>query len=135
MTRIDPERPPEEIAPDPRRVHLEPDVLPVGRLVGTLIGTAAITALCVVLSWGLMRLFESQLARPVTPISADARPPELFYNPIGLERPAPRLAEEAECALASYGWVDRDRGLVQIPIERAFDVALVLSGAPTVRHP
>jgi hypothetical protein len=38
------------------------------------------------------------------------------------------LAEE-NAALATYGWVDRDAGIVRIPIERAMEL-LVLRGLP-----
>jgi hypothetical protein len=35
-----------------------------------------------------------------------------------------RLADEQRAELGRYGWVDRDQGLVSIPIERAFELML-----------
>jgi hypothetical protein len=47
--------------------------------------------------------------------------PALQANPAADLR-AMRLAEEA--TLHSYGWIDRDRGVIRIPIERAIDLTL-----------
>jgi hypothetical protein len=40
------------------------------------------------------------------------------------------LAKKQEKALASYGWIDRQAGVVHIPIERAIDLVLE-QGLPT----
>jgi hypothetical protein len=37
------------------------------------------------------------------------------------ERPAANLNRRKEAELESYGWVDRARGIVRIPIERAME--------------
>lgn len=41
-----------------------------------------------------------------------------------------KLRASEEAALHSYGWVDRDHGVVHIPIDRAMDL-LAQSGLPT----
>jgi hypothetical protein len=61
------------------------------------------------------------------------QPPRLMT--VDQTAPAPRLQaapvrdyqeylNEQERELSTYGWVNRDRGIVRIPIERAMDVAL-----------
>ena len=58
-------------------------------------------------------------------------PPEPRLEPYPL---APRLklrAEEEE-TLTSYGWVDKNRGLVRLPIERAMEL-LVQRGLPPAK--
>jgi hypothetical protein len=42
--------------------------------------------------------------------------------------------EHDERVLESYGWVDRDRGIVRVPITVAFDVYLARRPAPVARR-
>jgi hypothetical protein len=42
-------------------------------------------------------------------------------TPIGEDRPAENLKRRKLQELETYGWVDRDRGIVHIPIDRAMD--------------
>lgn len=41
-----------------------------------------------------------------------------------------RLRDREDAALGRYGWVDREAGIVRIPIERAMDL-LLERGLPT----
>jgi len=51
-------------------------------------------------------------------------------TPFGL-MPAPELQGRADRArLESFGWVDRDAGVLHIPIQEAFDLYLKRSEAP-----
>lgn len=74
--------------------------------------------------WGLFKVFEVRTARqdpPLPPLSRGAGPhppptPRLQTRPIeDLKRS--RAGEEAQ--LTGYSWVDRQAGIVRIPIDRA----------------
>jgi hypothetical protein len=60
-----------------------------------------------------------------------------FPNPRLQKNPADDLvrmkAEEHE-RITSYGWVDRDKGIARIPVDRAMDI-LARSGLPRVAAP
>jgi hypothetical protein len=64
------------------------------------------------------RLAQEREAMPGTPLQVDA-PNELRQM---------RAAEQA--ALNSYGWVDKDAGIVRIPVDRAMEI-LTKKGLPT----
>jgi hypothetical protein len=76
-------------------------------------------------SAGALRL----LARPSVPARASALPPEprLQTDPAGDLR---RLRAEEDAALGSYGWVDRARGVIRVPVARAMAL-LLRRGLPT----
>ncbi len=70
---------------------------------------------------------------PMVAASLARTPPEPRLEPYPL---APRLklrAEEEEI-LTSYGWVDKTRGLVRLPIEQAMEL-LVQRGLPQAAAP
>jgi hypothetical protein len=74
---------------------------------------------------------EDRKLSPMIAASLARTPPEPRLEPYPL---APRLklrAEEEEI-LTSYGWVDKDRGLVRVPIDRAMDL-LVQRGLPPAK--
>ena len=90
-------------------------------------------------AWALMRGFESREA------AADRLPPALVRDRGARVPPEPRLrtAPRADLAelraaeervLETYGWVDRQRGIARIPIERAMDI-VAKRGVPDVRAP
>ena len=87
----------------------------------------------------LMRGFERRAAHADRqaaqsgPVPAVARPQAYFPQPREQISPSEELKtfrarENAE--LNSYGWVDRDAGIVRIPIDRAMDI-LMERGLPT----
>jgi hypothetical protein len=49
---------------------------------------------------------------------------EIRAEPFDLPHPRPNLAAEKRRILQSYGWVDRPRGLVHLPIDVAFGLML-----------
>jgi len=91
-------------------------------------GTALVT-------YGIFKLFVA----PVVP-GAEQRPgitvplpPPPAPNPA--LQPSPRLdlrkwREEEDEAMNSYGWVDRKKGIVRIPVDRAMDL-IAQKGLPT----
>jgi hypothetical protein len=122
-----------------RRVHeghegTDADVGALARLALLLI----VVTLVVVAS--MLFLFRRIVSREA---ASDAVPSPLAASPAPFEGPRLEVGpEEAlrnrrireEEVLASYGWVDRERGVVRIPIERAKEL-LVERGLPSTRNP
>jgi hypothetical protein len=104
------------------------------RVVGALtIGIVALGLVGVVSSYLLFGYFSARATRadrPPSPVG-DARPtppgPRLQTDPYS---DYARLRADEEAMLHSYDWVDRDLGLVRIPVERAMAV-LAERGLPT----
>lgn len=96
------------------------------------VALAVIIVAVLLVAYALFQRFQTEesRARPLpSPLSYTQEPtpePRLEVNP-GVELKALR-AEEDE-ALKSYGWIDRDRGIVRMPIDRAIDV-LAEKGLP-----
>ncbi|MGC8667737.1 MAG: hypothetical protein ACP5VE_06465 [Chthonomonadales bacterium] len=95
-------------------------------------GTALVT-------YGIFKLFVA----PVVPGAEQSPgltaplPPPPAPNPA--LQPAPRLdlkkwREDEDAAMNSYGWVDRRKGIVRIPVERAMDL-LAAGGLPVKQAP
>jgi len=57
-------------------------------------------------------------ARPANPMPPD---PRLQDDPAG---DLARMRAEEQKALDGYGWVDRDRGVVSVPIEKAMEIVV-----------
>jgi hypothetical protein len=80
---------------------------------------------------GMERLFDYLAAReasrsePASPLAASRRdaPPEPRLQTEPLED-LQALREREQSALDGYGWVDREQGIVRIPIERALELTL-----------
>jgi hypothetical protein len=78
------------------------------------------------LVWGLFLYFSEQAARRGATVAGLTQqtlppPPRLQTNPRGdlLE-----LREAEDRALTTYGWVDRNAGVVRIPIEQAMKLTV-----------
>lgn len=94
-----------------------------------LIFAAGLTATLLLVMWGMALMFHyfgatQSLGPPASPF-ADVRTlppqPRLQVEPrLDLEQ----LRRGEEAMLHSYGWVDRNSGVVHIPIERAMDLLL-----------
>jgi hypothetical protein len=110
-------------------LHQEEDVLPMWQVLAAMALTLAISAVLVVWAVSATRGHEAELRasrafpeRWLGPRHMVARVREdLFGEQRGASFNAQQRAE-----LESYGWVDRARGVVHVPVERAID--LVVSG-------
>jgi hypothetical protein len=73
-------------------------------------------------------LAEDRKLPPMIAASLARTPPEprLEAHP---RAPRVRLRAEEDAILTTYGWVDKDRGLVRVPIDRAMEL-LVARGLP-----
>ena len=96
------------------------------------IGVVMAVGLAVVITSLFVHYRELQHARQETPVPRLARERESMPEP-RLQVDAPnelrqmRAAEEA--ALNSYGWVDKEAGVVKIPVDRAMEI-LAKKGLP-----
>jgi hypothetical protein len=97
------------------------------------IGLCALAVVSFVLVWGFFRFLESQHGGPVPPtglnVTANALPPQprLQQTPIGDLK---EMLDAQDKLLQTYGWVDRQHGVVRVPISRAIDL-LAQRGLPS----
>ena len=97
------------------------------------IGLALVIGTVVVVSYGLFNYFyrtETRRRPPPSPLSYGVEPPP---EPRLLTKPGADLAAmraEEDQILGSYGWIDRERGIVRVPIDRAI-MLLAQKGLPT----
>jgi hypothetical protein len=90
-------------------------------------GLLAVTLVVMGLMWGVAVLLKGSLARkdPAPPALAEAREarvppgPNLQPNPTA-DLAAFRAAEDAE--LATWAWVDREKAVARVPVERALEI-------------
>lgn len=78
-------------------------------------------------AYGLLALFHDETGRPLAPID---RPPTAMPSPALSSAPAQDLAAlraRKHAMLHEYAWIDRDRGIVRIPIERATSLLIARS--------
>jgi hypothetical protein len=109
----------------------ERDLVPGRAIAGISVGVIAATVAGVLVAWGILRCD----ARDVEDERLSARPGEVIEEVNAMERALFQLEAQglemnarAAAYLSSYGWVDRDRGLVRIPIHAAFRVLLERQG-------
>ncbi len=97
------------------------------------------TGFVLVLMWLLLRSFEAreaQQAQPMYPLAAEQEnrvPPEPRLQTNPREDLADLRARE-DALLHSYGWVDRNAGVVRIPIDDAIKLTLE-RGLPSRQEP
>jgi len=112
--------------------HEQTDVR-VGLLAKLGIGLMVLTVVVILAVLGLFRSVVSREARLEVPRSPLAASPTTYAGPElqGIPRVElqERLAVEREF-LMSYGWIDRESGVVRIPIEQAIDL-LAARGLPS----
>ncbi len=112
-----------------RHEESDVDVWAIGRFV---IAMIAVVAVALGLLFGLFRYFESISGgmKPVADehVNAGKRPPQphLEEKPV-VDLRKIRAAEDK--ALSSYGWIDKEHGVVRIPVARAIDL-LTQRGLP-----
>jgi hypothetical protein len=61
----------------------------------------------------------ARLDTPRSPLSVSQEPPPGPRLEVNLDQALRELRAEEETVLHSYGWVDRDAGIVRLPIDRA----------------
>jgi hypothetical protein len=116
------------VADNPPVTHEETDVN-IGAILAFAAALVAVAIVVHLLIWVLFRVFEARAARPTTveyPLAVqqeDRLPPEprLQTNP---REDLRELRDSEEQVLTTYGWVDRNGGVVRIPIEDAMRLAI-----------
>ena len=90
--------------------------------------TAGILAATIVASalaaFGAIAFFHHEIGRPLAPIDA---PPAAMPSPPLQREPSRDLAAlraEKRAILDEYAWIDRDKGIVRIPIDRAMSLLI-----------
>ncbi len=120
--------------PELRHERTDADVWALSKFAISLL-LACIASLAFV--FGLFRYFESKyggvLPRATQSLGLDARklPPAPQLELTEKEDLAAQLSAERQI-LSSYGWVDREHGIVRIPIDRAID--LLAASHPAARQ-
>ena len=104
----------------------EEDRVPVATILVVTIGTIVFGVLLCVWAWGTLFVRQGQLRpgrvfteKKLGPPHTVAGVREHVFN--GVDESGARLAAQ-RLELQSYKWVDRDKGIVAIPIERAIDL-------------
>lgn len=109
-------------------VFQEPDRLPRVLLLRIALGTVVVgLSLCIV-AYLLLRARE-QMLRPSSSLSdaslpAPHRVGQVRQELFTIAAPKPTPLEEQAQAIEQYGWVDRGRGIVRVPIEVGMDLVL-----------
>lgn len=90
------------------------------------IALTVLVAIVYVLMWWLFNVFErEQASRETTPVVVN--PPAPIPEPrlqISFEGDLQELRRQENEILTTYRWVDRDKGVARIPVERAMQVFL-----------
>ena len=127
-----PDKPVKRDKPDksPRGPAHESSDADVGVVLKFGLGLVTLTILVLVSTWWLYGFLAGPSPGEALPSALPPRPrtaaPPLQISP-GLDLEAIR-AEETEL-LSTYGWIDRERGIVRVPIDRAMEL-LLERGAP-----
>ena len=115
------------------RFRQEPDRSANARLAMVLLLIMMVFAIGTVWAYGILTRRE----RVLRPDGPGPLPPEANGAEVGIvihrmfdpARAWPELAKHQEERLASYGWVDRERGRIHIPIDRAIELVAAEKGA------
>jgi hypothetical protein len=113
--------------PTHEEIFQEPDRVPRGLLLRVAGGTVAVGLSLCVIAYLLLRAREATL-RPAllsaTRLPAPHRVAGVRQEVFTITAPEPTPLEEQSRELERYGWVDRTRGLVRVPIEVGMELLL-----------
>ncbi len=96
------------------------------------IGLVVAVALAVIVTSLFMRYRAFQHARQETPVPRLAREREITPEPrlqVDASKELRQMRAAEDAALSSYGWVDKDAGILKIPVDRAMEI-LAKKGLP-----
>lgn len=114
----------------PSRAHETADV--DGPRIGLVAGVLATTLLVVACAaWGALHLLRHETDRALYPTTAT---PTHMPSPPLQSAPAVdlrALREQKRAMLSEYRWIDRDLGIVRIPIEQAMEVLIARNPVKT----
>jgi len=109
-----------------RVIEQEEDRIATRKVIAVGVGSLVIFAIGVALAWLLLERRTAALLPEGEPPS----PPQIGQTEVGIVNQTPfgepskaeQRAATQHARLHSYGWVDRRRGLIHIPIERAMQL-------------
>lgn len=107
--------------------HVKPQLL-----LGVGAAVVALVIIGIVGSYAAFRFFEKteSMGPDATPFAVAPEPPPEPRLQTDAPQDLQRYREAQEKILANYGWVDKNAGIVRIPISRAMDLVLQ-KGLPT----
>ncbi len=130
-------RAPGEPAEDLSRRHEQGDMR-IRPIVMSGVGLFVLIALTLVAMGGVFRYLSGSAVKPERPLSSMAETQSLPPEPRLQVDPSQDLKEwrtAEEAVLTSYGWVDRQAGIVRIPIDRAMQLLVERPGSRAATHP
>lgn len=98
--------------------------------VGRVLAVGAITLVIFSVATGLVWLLTGA-GGPGVPAPAELGQPEVGIvdqRPFALDARAEQLRQAQRARLEGFGWVDRDAGLIHVPVERAMEQLLASPG-------
>lgn len=112
--------------PEGKSPDQESDSIPGWSIVAVAISAVIIGVGSVLISSELLTRWQHGLegGPPPRPAQAPRTVGMVEQTLIADDRLGLRIAAEKRAELERYGWVDRQKGLIRIPIERAFDLLL-----------
>lgn len=105
------------------KVVQERDELPGNRLTAIGVSVLIVSAMFSLVAWGVLRCN----ATPQPPDRDQIPPDEVNQIELTLFRDLPDYGADRrirQAWLETYGWVERERGIIHIPIERAIELYL-----------
>jgi hypothetical protein len=109
-------------------VRAAPDAISKGPIWVIAIATLMLCAVLCVIAWGILRMRERNLRPSGRFPERQLGPPHevagVRADPYELPENEPSVKERQRAALGRYGWVDRAHGVVQIPVDDAYDLVL-----------
>jgi hypothetical protein len=112
----------------------EDDSLPGWTLLGVLLALVLVGIGLGFWAWGQERAREAALRPsgrwPERWLAPPARISNVLQTVYAGQAQYPRLVVEQRATLARWTWVDRPRGLVRVPVERAIDLYVAKAAAP-----
>jgi len=114
--------------PFEERPRQEDDILPPRLILYTILGAVGVCLALSLVSFGIQRKRELVLRpsdqypeRALGPIVERSSVHEELFSELGRGQVQARAAAQS---LARFGWVDRERGLVRVPIDVAMDLVV-----------
>jgi hypothetical protein len=119
----------------PASLAPEPDTVNVKLIVGVGVVSLIVFALSAVVAHVILRRDEAELQqRGVAPLVRGLAQKDEFgiidAVPFDADRRLDRWRKEKAQALGSYGWVDRKKGIIHIPVEEAMKEVIRTTPAP-----
>lgn len=105
----------------------QPDRVPGHTILGVGIGVIVSIVIGLLAAWGIADCTANEPAiawNPSNPPRSPAEVNAMETAPFSNEAQGIEMHGHAARLLTTYGWVDRDRGIVHVPIDVAFDLLL-----------